>query len=234
VKLGQELGKDYEVYMPLMFGEPGQDSNSLGNRQACKAELFKCSDRNATHPILKPLLEMTGRICGGTECGVIGMCLTGTVPLSLMRADGVVALVMAQPTLPFLHFWPFVSLDISAADTAAAMAIAVKRHASIYLTRSRHDLISGHAAFNLLVRRIKPFAAQLSHFEHHEVPGHHHSTLVREGKSTAEADAQLRAVKAALDVRLRPKPKRVAIARRVTAVNPTDPAGRPGSASGPG
>ena len=204
IELGAELGSRFEVYMPLLFGVAGQDDTGLGTRQACKTGLFQCNDRNTRHSITTDLLSMTNHICGGAECGVIGMCLTGSFPLYLMPAEGVVALVMAQPTLPFVwHIWPFAGLDISEEDTASAMSIAAQRKASIYMVRYRHDFISGHSAFNRLRKRIEASKAALSFFDAREVSAHGHSTLVNDPKQPEVAREQVDAVVKALDARLR-------------------------------
>ena len=203
IEVGVALSNDFEVYMPLLFGAAGQEDTNLGIKQACNSRLFNCNDRNTRHSIVTDLLAMTNAVCGG-ECGVIGMCLTGTLPLSLMAAPGVVAMVMAQPTLPIVwHIWPFAGLDISAEDTATAMAAATQRKASIYLLRYRGDRISGRTAFNRLVKRIAPAKDQLSFFEVAEVAGHGHSTLVKDSKQPNVAGEQLQAVAKALNARLR-------------------------------
>jgi len=51
ILLGAALGQSFEVYMPLLFGVARQGPG-LGNRQACKTELFKCNDWNTRHPIM--------------------------------------------------------------------------------------------------------------------------------------------------------------------------------------
>lgn len=204
IHLGAALGKSFEVYMPLLFGVAGQDDSGRGNRQACKTHLFNCNDRNTRHPIVADLLSMTNQICRDADCGVIGMCLTGSVPLFLMQADHVAALVLAQPTLPTVwHIWPFSGLDISEEDTAAALRIAEQRKASIYMVRYRHDWISGHSAFNRLRDRIASSKAKLSLFDAREVNGSGHSTLVHDSKFPDVANEQLVAVMNALNVRLR-------------------------------
>ena len=204
IEVGVALSSAFEVYMPLLFGTAGQDDVGLGTKQACRAGLFKCNDRDTRHPVTADLLAMTNHLCGSNPCGIIGMCLTGTLPLSLMEAQGVVALVMAQPTLPIVwHIWPFAGLDISEEDTAKAMAVATERKASIYMLRYRGDFISGRTAFNRLVERIAPAREKLSFFEVAQVPGRSHSTLVHDPKHPNVAKEQVQAVVRALNARLR-------------------------------
>jgi hypothetical protein len=154
------------------------------------------------------LIALANEVCGADECGVVGMCLTGTVPLSMMEARSIVALVIAQPTLPVVwHIWPFAGLDISEEDTRSAMAKAVERKASIYMVRYRGDRISGRSAFNRLYERIEPWAGELSYFRKQEVDGRAHSTLVHHENCPHVAPEQLQAVVRALNARLqRSKP----------------------------
>ena len=204
IEVAVALSNDFEVYAPLLFGVAGQDDSGLGRRQACKGGLFRCDDRNTRHPITADLLALAQRICGNSECGVIGMCLTGTLPLSLMPAEGVVALVIAQPTLPIVwHIWPFAGLDISEEDTKTAMELAASRQASVYMVRYRHDWISGRSAFTRLVKRVEPWKSKLSFFDVVEVPAHGHSTLVHNPAEPNVAKQQIEAVKRALNARLR-------------------------------
>ena len=204
IDVAAALSERFEVYVPLMFGVAGQDDAGLGKKQACKTGLFKCNDRDTRHPITTDLLEMANQVCGSIECGVVGMCLTGTFPLYLMPSKGVVALVLAQPTLPLIwHIWPFAGLDISEQDTTAAMKQAAERAASIYLVRYRRDLISGRSAFKRLVKRIEPWKDKLTFFAATEVDARGHSTLVHDSDHPEVAKEQLQAVVKALNARLR-------------------------------
>lgn len=204
IEVARALSDTFEVYTPLLFGFAGQDDTRLGHRQACKSGLFRCNDRNTRHPIMVDLSAMAAEICGGAECGIIGMCLTGTLPLYLMPVEGVVALVIAQPTLPLVwHVWPLSGLDISEEDTRTAMELAAKREASVYMVRYRHDVISGRSAFKRLVKRIEPWKEKLSFFEVTEIQARGHSSLVADSDPPEVAKAQIQAVVKSLNARLR-------------------------------
>ena len=205
IEVAQSLSEHFEVYVPLLFGTVGQNDSGLGTRQACRTHFFNCNDRNTRHSIMTDLLAMANEVCAKTECGAVGMCLTGTFPLWLMDAPGMVAAVLAQPTLPFVwHIWPFAGLDISEDDTAAAMAKAAERKASIYMVRYRGDWISGRTAFYRLADRIGRWKEKLSYFRVTEVEGRGHSTLVDDPKHPHVAPEQLQAIVNALKVRLGP------------------------------
>lgn len=98
--------KGFSVYLPLLFGEAGQESLFLGYFQSCATAEFDCSTLSGPSPILIGLREVCGRIIErtGRSIGIIGMCLTGSFPLALLR-EGVSAAVLCQPTRPFNPFF---------------------------------------------------------------------------------------------------------------------------------
>lgn len=209
VELASELSEQFTVYVPLLFGVAGQSDNRLGYAQACASHLFSCEDRDTTHPITTPLRVLVRNVCVNADCGIVGMCLTGSLPLWLITEPHVVAIVLAQPSLPLFHPpWPIPArLDISDAEIATAATVAVERGASIYLTRYRHDLISSHRAFATLTKRIASRIQSSSvRFRSLEVPGHGHSTLVRDSGHAMQSEEGFHALIDALNATLRPSP----------------------------
>lgn len=92
----------FNVHVPLLFGNFGQDSVLAGLWQACRPGRFECSARSARSPILDWLERVCDGVAaaGGRPIGIVGMCLTGILPLALLR-EGVDAAVVCQPTIPF-------------------------------------------------------------------------------------------------------------------------------------
>jgi len=78
----------------------------MGYFQSCATAEFDCSSLSGPSPILIRLREVCGKIIErtGGSIGIIGMCLTGTFPLALLR-EGVSAAVLCQPTRPFNPFF---------------------------------------------------------------------------------------------------------------------------------
>jgi dienelactone hydrolase len=205
IDLGARLGKMFEVTVPLMFGLPGQNNNGLGKRQACGTGLFDCKSTQAAHRIVSDLRPLVQRACGDADCGIIGMCLTGSLPLWLIPDAKVVALVLAQPSLPFPRLWSLFrrGIDISEADTAAAMKIAAQRHASIFMIRLHGDVISSHRSFELLKKRLRSAqgVALTCREDHGEV--FEHSSLVWDDRHPKESGERFDALVAFLNARLR-------------------------------
>jgi dienelactone hydrolase len=96
-------GRELHVYVPVLFGEPGQDNGILGYFQSCATREFECSKLSTSSSVLdriEQVVEHAHKVAG-RGVGVIGMCLTGIFPLALLRNRHVRAAVVCQPTLPF-------------------------------------------------------------------------------------------------------------------------------------
>jgi dienelactone hydrolase len=93
----------FDVHLPLLFGKPGQSSN-IGFLQMCVSREFAMFRANKDSPIVGWLRSLCRRLASdapGGRVGVIGMCATGGLVLSLIWDDSVGAAVAAQPSLPF-------------------------------------------------------------------------------------------------------------------------------------
>ena len=100
------LGAGYSVYLPSLFGRPGQPVSTgavLGSilRVCVSREFAVLADR--TSPVvtwLRALAATAYRECGGRGVGAIGMCLTGGFALAMAVEPAVWAPVVSQPGLP--------------------------------------------------------------------------------------------------------------------------------------
>lgn len=108
LELGRRLEKrGFHVFLPLLFGKAGADYNLLrATLKACPGSSFNCHSIDGPQGVLDWLRPLCPEIHGrtkdqGTGIGVIGMCLTGSLPLALLSEDAVVAPVLSQPSLPF-------------------------------------------------------------------------------------------------------------------------------------
>src|SRR5689334_7192053 len=77
------MNRGYTVYLPLFFGEPGDDSSFQGAIHVtalCVRHEFECFATEKTSPVskwLRALCRQMKQECGGAGVGAIGMCITG-------------------------------------------------------------------------------------------------------------------------------------------------------------
>src|SRR5688572_20388564 len=97
----------FTVYLPLLFGRPGQDLGVLPMFSICvrrEFHLFAAGKRSPITDWLRDLCLHTHTLRGGRGIGLIGMCLTGGLVFALCGSPAVVAPVTCQPSLPFALF----------------------------------------------------------------------------------------------------------------------------------
>lgn len=146
LELGYRLSKEgFTVYMPLLFGEPGQ-SKLIGPMAhvlfGSPLPLLSGGSNIETVQWLSPLCETAHKDCGGRGVGVIGMCLTGHLPLTLLTQPSVVAPVLCQPTVPYPSSflpWRRPALGISEDELSAARAALHERNLKILALRFTGD-----------------------------------------------------------------------------------------------
>jgi dienelactone hydrolase len=118
----------FKVYLPLFFGRPNEVIGPLGYAGAlfCVRHEFNLLTRNGDSPIAEWLRELCRRAdkeSGQRGIGLIGMCLTGNIVLSVMLEPAVRVPVMCEPALPFGHAD---ALGIPEMDISSAKGMAVK------------------------------------------------------------------------------------------------------------
>jgi dienelactone hydrolase len=98
----------FTVYAPLFFGYPNQYSlvDGISSTVLCIRHEFNVFTSNGKSPIadwLKTLCRQAHSECGYQGVGLIGLCLTGNVVLSVMVERSVRVPVMCEPSLPFFN-----------------------------------------------------------------------------------------------------------------------------------
>jgi dienelactone hydrolase len=167
IRLGQMIASNgYKVYMPLMFGSVGERSNANLWR-ACTRAGFHCF-RNKPAAILEWLHPFVNSVSGGKPVAVIGMCLSGNVPLAMLDVPAVRVAVMSQPALPMTNKS---ALAVTDAQVNAARA-AIQKGAAILYYRFWGDGISPPArldAFKTRIPEIEEHQLQPSRCDAHSV-----------------------------------------------------------------
>jgi dienelactone hydrolase len=197
----EELSKDFTVYVPLLFGEKGKPSlvSGLGAYWfRGSIEFFPGGEwgvpANGSAPIvtwLRGVVQMTGERHHQQRIGIIGNCMTGTIPLALFDHPQVGAGVVAQPALP-MRFWWYreadrESLGLSTDDLRNAKQSTAK----IYGLRFETDCISDPAKQRTLRNefgdRFLSGEIPVSDYQKDGKPINAHSTLIGAWKKHDQA-----------------------------------------------
>ena len=99
------LRQGFRVYLPILFGEPGDDATMRNTIRSCGTREFDCLSKDSSGAVVRWLRHLSQAIRDregepALRMGVIGMCLTGSIPLELAADPWMVALVVSQPALP--------------------------------------------------------------------------------------------------------------------------------------
>ena len=144
------LSDNFTVYVPLLFGEPNQDSTFLGllayifNGEWWETDKFEDIVLDGSRPITKwnsSLIKAVVSRHQSQNIGVIGMCLTGAMPLSLLDHQEIKAVVLAQPTLPLIS-GEADDLGISENEWEIAKQRAKAENIHVYGVRYQNDKIA--------------------------------------------------------------------------------------------
>lgn len=105
IGLADEIaGHGYTVYLPLLFGQPGEWNTLKYLAHVCISREFRLFASCGSSPVVDWLRALCRKVradCPGKGVGVIGMCFTGNFAISMMADDAVLAPVASQPSLPF-------------------------------------------------------------------------------------------------------------------------------------
>jgi dienelactone hydrolase len=151
VDFGVQLADSgFRVFMPLLFGHAVQDNVVLGYLESCWGE-FSCEatgkDMKIAGWLRRFVAGLKTGVPEGKGIGVIGMCLTGGLPLNVMTKDsGVKAVVMSQPAIPFGGLDKQDSIGVS----DHTMLTARESGIPILAFRFKDDTISTAARFRFL------------------------------------------------------------------------------------
>lgn len=104
----------YRVYLPSLYGDPIQGESAYGYDDGIAATKFLAKDPiwdldSTSHP--GPIVEEVRALArgvsareGNTDIAVIGNCLTGIFPLTILNEPSVRLAVLSQPAMPVMKF----------------------------------------------------------------------------------------------------------------------------------
>lgn len=104
ISLAEEIvAAGFTVYLPLLFGGPGQNRGVLPVFSVCvrrEFHLFAAGKRSPITDWMRDLCAHVHALSGGPGIGLIGMCMTGGLVFALCASPAVLAAVTSQPSLP--------------------------------------------------------------------------------------------------------------------------------------
>ena len=94
----------FEVYMPLLFGEPLQNYGTAPLLWGCVWKEFDFLGRRESRPVTDFLRALGRSAAAATrgKIGAIGMCFTGGFALTMLMDADMIAPVLSQPSPPTL------------------------------------------------------------------------------------------------------------------------------------
>lgn len=147
----EELSRDFTVYVPLLFGELNMHSVSWGLTAFWLNGEWRGLESGDSKivPWLRAVVAEIERVHPGQQIGIIGNCLTGTLPLALLSNPKISpglpkihAVVLAQPTLPLTIFDNSDEVKSSLGISQDEIAQAKQSSARIFYLRFEQDCIS--------------------------------------------------------------------------------------------
>ena len=134
IELANEIASvGFAVYLPMLFGHPGQEHGMLSGLRFCvrrEFRLFAAGQRSPITDWLRDLCTHVHTRNGGPGIGLVGMCMTGSMVFALCACPAVLAAVISQPSIPVSTFRApkyRKELAISPADLESAKARMLSR-----------------------------------------------------------------------------------------------------------
>jgi dienelactone hydrolase len=170
LELAERLaGENFTVFVPLMFGQFEDDPNRyrfkwlrpsgfVFGRPAWKAQ--SNSERRITRQLHSFCTDVVLQGREDSKLGVVGMCVTGILPLQLLGQEeelpGLKAIVLAQPTMPLISFTSKAkkSVGISEDEFSRAKARVDENDIQVIGFRFEEDCHSPPERFDTLRRSL--------------------------------------------------------------------------------
>jgi dienelactone hydrolase len=183
---GYIADRGFTVHVPLLFGRPpsaGRTSGLRGLLGACLFDRFSCFSTASSGRVVQDMRTLSAQLHREhpeQRMGVVGLCITGAIPLTLATDPWVGAVVLGQPALPFA-----IRNATKAAIAAAPGDIAEvkKRHVPVLALRFSQDAISPCARLDSLCTQFGPQMQVLevaSGTDDSDIPKSAHAVLTAE------------------------------------------------------
>ncbi len=207
LEYARELSEEFTVYVPLLFGELNRQSTVSGSLAAFGLNgEWRGLERGESDIVkwLRAVVTEIERAHSGKWIGVIGNCLTGTLPLALLDNKQIHAVVLAQPTLPLTIFRNDNMVSASLGISEDEISQAKKSPAKIFYLRFEKDCVSKPEKRGMVWDIFTEKGAFPDRVRMHVIPNskypvpNAHSTLIGEwrvgesGKASRDAQDEVR------------------------------------------
>lgn len=149
----------YTVYAPLFFGSKGDNhlgrflvSQCLSPFSRFYPSVWFPGHTPRVHKWLTSLIPDVHRECGGKGVGVLGMCLTGGLPVALLNLPEMKAAVLCQPTNPF---FAQSSIDVTQGDMNRVRARLAEDPVDVLALRFETDSKCHESRFGRFGRELE-------------------------------------------------------------------------------
>jgi dienelactone hydrolase len=160
--------RGFRVYAPVFFGQAGTSSFPSGSWSTLcvrrEFNVLKSDGPSRIAPWLRALCRRIHADCGGNGVGVIGLCLTGSIVLSMILEPCVIAPVMTDPAIPLYATTEHgkAALGVPDADVAAARGRVSAERLRLIGIRFDGDWLSPAQRFDRLRREFGDRAELIS------------------------------------------------------------------------
>ena len=194
----------FRTFVPWLFGPLGIRAPLRNGIRLCVSREFANLRAGVSSPITTWLRALTAHISkysGGTQIGVIGMCLTGAFVIPLVIDPHVAAAVAAQPAVPLSPLFLALGigrgrqlsrLNVGDSDIAAARARLDAGRAHLLAVRCRPDRICPRAKIDRLLAEF-PLGIEVREYaeadERNCLGERPHATFTREYRLAPNAPA---------------------------------------------
>lgn len=112
----QTLTTKFSVYVPLLFGELNMDNFVYGSYFYLTNSEWQPRENRPIYEWARLLSIDISDKHPGKKMGVIGMCLTGAMPLALLENKHINSIVVSQPTLPIISITQYSKSSLYLSD----------------------------------------------------------------------------------------------------------------------
>lgn len=152
LEYARELSQDFTVYVPLLFGSTHMHSTPRGLAAFWLNGEWWGLESGTSDVVtwLRAVVMKIEEAHPGQQIGVIGNCLTGSLPLALLDNPRIHAAVLAQPTLPLTIFRNDEEVRKSLGISKDEIEQAKKSSAKIFYLRFDTDCVSKHEKLKMV------------------------------------------------------------------------------------